>query len=180
MDRPLGPAELVSNEALASFSDGMWVGAENLLTKAVRALRSGDGGRAERLVSRAVALPFDDHEGSAPAAMVAHFMLFSVVTDAFEDCEEGDQRWLEPAVDLLGSVQDYGRLDLRDVLAEIDEDYDVTPEEHGRIRAATRDVPQAPVLQDQGDLSPAELGERVMAILRVYIAYEDEVGSPQA
>lgn len=68
MNRPLGPAEMATNAALSPFSRALWVGADNLLDKAVRALRAGDADRAVALVYRAASLPCDDHEGSAPGA----------------------------------------------------------------------------------------------------------------
>lgn len=173
MNRPLGPAEMATNAALSPFSRALWVCADNLLDKAVRALRAGDADRAVALVHRAASLPFDDHEGSAPAALAAHMQLFSRVIHVLEECEEGDERWLDPAVDLLRSASLAARQDVRDVLAAIDHDYDLTPTEHRRIRTDVHEVPPAPELRDQVELTEPELAERVMAVLSACVDYED-------
>jgi hypothetical protein len=172
-DRPLGDVELASGRTLAPISRGLWSGAENLLGKAVRALRTGDADRAAALVARATSLPFDEHEKSAPAALAAHLMLFSLVTDVLESSPEGDQRWLDVAIEVLDSSDELARQDLRDVLAAIDQDYELTAAEHRRLRAAIRTVAPSPELRDMTDLTPAQLADRVMAILRITLRFEE-------
>jgi hypothetical protein len=172
-DRPLGDVELASGRALAPISRGMWVGAENLLAKAARALKSNDVDRAEALVERATSLPFDDHEGCAPAALAGHMILFSLVTDVLEGTDHGDERWLDVVIEVLDSSEEFARQDLRDVLVAIDQDYELSAAEHRRLRAAVRTVAPSPELRDLPELSPAELADRVMAILRITLRFEE-------
>ena len=68
-DRPFGDVEAISGRTLQRFSVASQQAAENLLSKARRALDDADTNRANRLVDRAVQLPFDEHEGAAPAAL---------------------------------------------------------------------------------------------------------------
>lgn len=174
-DRPLGDIQLGSNWELSRSSRAMWSGAENLLIKASRALRAGDGDRAAALVNRAVSLPFDDLEGAAPAAIAAHMLLFSSVTDALEESSAADQRWLDSAIDVLDlpDSADPARSEMRHVLAEVDNDYDLPPEERRRLRRATEDVPKGPEPADMLDLTADELADWVHAILRAWNHYED-------
>ncbi len=165
---------MASNRALAPISRGLWAGAENLLVKAMRALRAGDQERATALVRRAVALPFDDHEGARPGAMAAQTLLFGALVDALEDYDEGDERWLDPALTLLGS-DEAARVDLRRALAAIAQDYDISPAERRRIRAAVADGPEAPELHDELTLTDAEMQARIGSVLRLCVAYEDAV-----
>jgi hypothetical protein len=172
-DRPLGDVELASGRALAPISRGMWVGAENLLVKAVRALKSDDLDRAAALVERATSLPFDEHEESAPAALAAHMILYSLVTDVLERSDEGDYRWLDVAIEVLDSSDEFARQDLRDVLAAVDQDYELSAAAHRRLGAAIRTVAPSPELRDMTDLGRAELAHRIMAILRTTIRFEE-------
>lgn len=174
-DRPLGDVQLGSNWELSQSSQAMWSGAENLLTKASRALRAGDGDRAAALVNRAVSLPFDDLEGAAPAAIAVHMLLFSSVSDALEETPRGDQRWLDAAIDVLDRVDaaDPARSEMRDVLADVDNDYVLPPDERRRLRRATQDVPKGPEPADMLDLTADELADRVLAILGAWNRFVD-------
>ena len=66
-NKPFGNVELVSGRTLAPFSRAGLTAAENLLTKAERALADGDLDRATHLIGRATALNYD-HEETTPAA----------------------------------------------------------------------------------------------------------------
>ncbi len=121
-DRPLGGVELTSGRTLSPFSQALWAGADNLLGKAAIALRQRDGERAERLVSRAASLPFDEHEESFPAALAVHLRLFSAVVEEMEESDVDDWGWLDAAVEILRTGDEYARADLRDVLVDIEND----------------------------------------------------------
>lgn len=176
-NRPFGDTESVSGRALHQFSQAQQAAAENLLRKALRALVSGDDDRALKYVTRAVALPFDDHEQVRPAAWQAHMMLFDGVVDELEESAEGDQSWLDGALQVLHEVPAPGRVEMRHVLQDCADDYDLEPAELHRIRAALKAVPAEPKLADQPDLSDEVLQERVMEVLRVYLAYIDALES---
>ena len=70
-DRPFGDTDLVTGRALQPFSMAGQAAADNLLTKALRALAQGDEVRARAYVDRACRLPFDRHEETQPAAAEA-------------------------------------------------------------------------------------------------------------
>lgn len=177
-DRPFGDIEGVSGRALQPFSRAGWDAADNLLTRAQRALDAGDRDRAVAYVDRAVALPFDEHEMAAPAALVGSTMLFALVSDQLEDSATDDSRWLDAALDLLSTTQSSARFDLRDVLEDISQDYDLERREHRRIRAATASIPPQAELRDLVGLPAEDLSGRILAILELCAAYEVAVGSP--
>ncbi len=166
---------MTSGRTLSPFSQALWAGADNLLDKAAIALRQQDGERADRLVSRAASLPFDEHEESFPAALAVHLRLFSAVVEEMEESDVDDWGWLDAAVEVLRTGDEYARADLRDVLVAVDHDYDLPAAERRRLRAAVAGVPEVPELRDQNDLTTDELAARVGSILRACLAYEDAV-----
>ena len=179
-DRPLGDAQLASGRTLAPFSRALGLGAENLLVKAVDALEAQDDDRATALVRRAARLPFDEHEEVAPAAAAAHLLLFNLVTDVMEGSPDDDERWLDAALGVIDGPVQLARLDMRDVLTAIAQDYDLTRSERRRLLGGIRDVEPAPELIDLVDLTRDELAERVMAILGACRTYADAVDAADA
>lgn len=168
--RPLGDTEKVTGRTLQPFSFAGQEAAENLLTKARRALATGDPDRARKHIDRAARLPFDDHEQAAPAAFMVHQELFEEIIDALEVSEPGDRRWLDAALEVLETADEPARHDLRDVLAAIDQDYRLEPAEQARLRSAIAPVPERAELIDL-DLDEAELSEHVQSILIACTAY---------
>lgn len=126
-DRPFGDLQARSGRTLQAFSFAGQQAAENLLVKAGRALDAHDVDRARSLVDRAVRLPFDEHEGAAPATLAVHLDLFCVITDAAEQADQDDVRWLDAALEVLNTAEQPAVFDLRDVLAAIDHDYTLSP-----------------------------------------------------
>ena len=173
-DRPFGDVEARSGRLLQSFSFAGQQAAENLLVKARRALDDHDRDRARALVERAVELPFDEHEGAAPAALAVHMDLFCAVTDALEQAAEDDIRWLDAALTVLTGADQRAACDLRDVLVAIDHDYRLSRLEHRRIRAAIAAVPDRAELRDLA-LTTVELRDHVLAILEARRAYDREL-----
>lgn len=174
-DRPFGEVQWVSDRTLQPFSISGWMGAENLLTKARRAIDAGDLDRARKLVDRAARLPYDDHEQAAPAALAAHMELFNVVTDALEEAYADDSRWLDAALAVLTTADEPARYDMRDVLAAIDQDYALNPPESSRLRSAIAPIPHRAALKDL-DLTETALGDEVISILIACEAYRAALG----
>ncbi len=164
--RPFGDAEFVSGRTLQRFSFAGQRAATNLLTKAIRALDTDESDRARRYVDRAVRLPYDRHEETEPVAMAVHMMLFCDVTDALEDSDEDDPAWLEAAIGVFSTTDESGRCTMRDVLAAIDQDYELHRRESAALRTAIADVPARPELRDLR-LDPQEMGDCVMSVLAV-------------
>lgn len=169
-DRPFGDAESASGRLLQRFSVAGQEAAINLLVKAERALDRGETERARAYVDRATRLPYDRHEEAHPAAMEAHMQLFCLVTDVLEESAEDDWGWLDAAVAALSSADEAGRCTLRDVLAAVDQDYQLRPRERRALRTAVDGVPVRPELHDL-QLSEQELGDAVMSVLEVGRAY---------
>lgn len=176
--RPFGHAEFVSGRTLQRFSFAGQEAATNLLTKAIRALDSGEPEQARRYVDRAVRLPYDRHEETEPVAMAVHMMLFSEVTDAVEDSDEDDPAWLEAAIGVMSTADERGRCTMRDVLAAIDHDYELHRQESASLRTAIADVPARPELRDLR-LDPQEMGDCVMSVLAVCRDYRVALWPPR-
>lgn len=174
---PFGDLELASGRALQPFSIAGQRAASNLLVKASRALDSSDPGRARAYVDRAVRMPYDRHEESHPAAMEAHMALFCLVTDALEDSGKNDSAWLEAAIEVLSAADERGRCTMRDVLAAIDQDYELRRQESGALRSAIADIPVRPELRDLR-LDPQELGDCVMSALAACRDYRAALRPP--
>jgi hypothetical protein len=170
-NRPFGDVESLSGRTLQPFSFAGQRAAENLLIKARRALDDHEMDRARVLVDRAVRLPFDEHEGAAPAALAVHMDLFCAVTDALDEAEADDSRWLDAALTVLVAADEPTACDLRDVLVAIDHDYSLSPPEHRRIRAGIASVPARAELRDL-ELTTSELHDHVLSILHARRAYE--------
>lgn len=170
-DRPFGDVEAVSGATLQPYSRALHYGASNLLDKALRWWEE-DRARALRYVDQAVALPYDPHEESYPAALAAHLVLFEAVTDELEAASLGDSRWLDAALAVLRATTNSARFDLRDVLQTVDHDFGLETIERRRLRAAVAGIPPMPETRDLVDLTTAELRERVVDLLDACVAYE--------
>jgi hypothetical protein len=169
-DQPFGNVEFMSGRTLAPFSRAGLTAADNLLTKADRALADGDPERAGHFIDRAAALNYDDHEQTTPAAFAASMMLFSAVTDSLERSREGNSRWLEAAVIALSSTGGWGQSEMRHTLLVVRQDYVVEPGESRIIEDAVAKVPERAALRD-ATLSPAELAEAVTSVLQILQTY---------
>ncbi len=168
---PLGNVWVSSNRIEGARWDGRFDGAMNLLVKAQRALASGDEGRADALLRRAIAIPFDRFEERLPGVTAAEMMLFDVVVDEIE-ADEDDPTWLEAALVVLDQTGTTGRADLQDCLAVIGHDYHLKPTELAIVEQAVadRDRSIAP-LQDLVE-GECDLVQRVRNVLYVCMAYE--------
>ena len=175
-ERPLGDVRLASGRSLQPFSDGLREGAFNLLVKAMRSLASGDQARADRLVDRALSLPFDEHEEWSPAAASAEFLLYNAVTDALEDSEEDDTAWLEAALAALAHAGPHAGPILRHVLESMLSVYEVSNDERRRLKAGIADVPDRGELVDQS-LTGAELKAAILDILGTCNTYAAELAA---
>lgn len=146
-------------------------GATNLLIKAERAIAVGDRPRADRLVARALALPYDTFEQSVPTAVSAEMMLFNLVSDEAETADEGDESWLDAALNVLDRRPGAAGADLQHILDVIEKDYLLAPSERRRIRQALRDRVEQVELRELPD-GAADLAQRVMGVLELCVAYK--------
>ena len=168
-NRGLGDIPLRSTAALAPISRAQMDAATNLLDKALRALDDGDETKARRFVERAVALPYDDHEETHPAASMVQQQLFSAVVDALED---GGDEWLYAASGTFASAPEQARFCLRDVFRDVLQDYELSDAEQKRLRRLIRDVPERAELRDL-DLPAAQLVTVVLEVLEAVLNFVD-------
>jgi hypothetical protein len=135
VDRGLGDLQVRSNLAWSEESHATSQAAENLLAKARRDLAAGEVERAGSFIDRALRLPFNEMTEAPAALSQAHLMLFSSVSDAFEDSAEDDQAWLDAAEATLRQCGGPAREDLLEILRVLDHDYSLLPVERRRVRA---------------------------------------------
>jgi hypothetical protein len=167
---PFGDTDLKSGQVLQPFSQASHDMAANLLAKAVRAVQSGDRERARRYVERAARLPFDRHEEEHPLAGEAHMLMFNVVIDELEACDQGDTRWLDAALTVLAAADESLRCELRDALRVIDKEYEISRRERSALRSAITHVPQRAELSDLA-IEPDELVAITLSLIEGCVAY---------
>ncbi|WP_432572370.1 hypothetical protein [Kineococcus sp. SYSU DK005] len=94
--------------ATISTSFHLQQAAQNLLLKALRAVRDGDHARARSLSARALGLPNDEHEGVAPAWWAATVLLDGAVNEELEACDPDDDTWLRACEQVLHTAAEAG------------------------------------------------------------------------
>lgn len=175
-NRGLGGVELVSGRTLEPFSRAGQDGAHNLVDKALAALADGDQDRARRYLRTGARLPNDDREEGHPLPWIVHMELFNLVTDALEAAEEGDMRWLDAALEVLEHADQTESTELRDVLATLATDHELSPVEHRGLQAAIAAMPERPILADR-QVEETELVEGTLALLQLCHTYDAALAS---
>lgn len=134
-----GHLRLPSNHVAAEVSNALHARAEALVSKAYVKLGAGKPHLAQELAARAAALDYDEHQQCRPGYWAAHMMLFNAVTDALEEAAEDEPSWLYAALEVLGAGDSLslsvGARAMRDVLADVADDYEVTAAEKTVIRS---------------------------------------------
>jgi hypothetical protein len=170
-DRPLGAMAALSALTELRSASGPRLAAETLLGKAFEALESGDLERVSRYVDHAARLDYDELEECHMGAWVAHQMLYDEVTDALDDSDPGDTRWLDSALTVLEGLTGVAAADLAAALRDIAADYELTPAESKRIRR----LPQPPHEEDAfglaRDATPEQRAVVIRALLDATLAF---------
>jgi hypothetical protein len=173
-----------SGRMLNELSYAQLAGAENLLTKAIRALVSGDAKRAEQLIERAAQLAYDEREAGSPGVRAATLLVYCLISDQFEACEADDMTWFDVALDVHPSLDPTGRAQVASVVHGFvlqEAFFDVSAVEKRRIQQAFGDAPLEP---DLGDGPNSTLDQRqdiirslimsAMALSDAYAAVADK------
>lgn len=126
-------------------------GAENLLTKAIRALGAGDTERAEALIQRAARMPYDEREQDSPGVRAASVLVYSLICDRFEDSDPDDLAWLDVVLQVHPGLDPLGQAEVASLVHGFVLQraiFTLTAMERRRIRQAFGD---APLEADLGD-----------------------------
>ena len=176
-----------SGRMLNALGHAQITGAENLLTKAIRALTTGDARRAEELIRRAAQMPYDDREEGSPGVRGASMLVYLLITDQFEASEKHDMRWLDVALAVHPGLDRTGRADVASVVHGFvlqPAFFAVSPAEKRRIRRAFGNAPLEP---DFGDRPNSTVEQRqdiikslVVAAAALGEAYAAAAPQPQA
>ena len=140
-------------------SVGFLAGAGNLFDKAVRALADGDGERARRLVARCLSLPYDEHEQAVPALWAARLRVYTLVANALEASDEGDQSWLDRIEKVLDDSDGWQHDILAYAVGEVGYSADFTGASPGEVRRIADLAPGYDPEHDAADHLPAEQHE---------------------
>jgi hypothetical protein len=157
-----------SGRLLNELSHAQIAGAQNLLTKALRALASGDAKRAEQLIERAAQASYDTREAGSPGVRAATVLLYSLISDQFEASEADDMTWLDVAIDVHPRLDPTGRAQVASVVHGFvlqEAFFDVSAVEKRRIQQTFSDAPLEPELGD----GPSSTLEQRQDIIRSLI-----------
>lgn len=145
VERPLDHLILRSARTQQSNHFTQVDGARNLMVKALRALDHGDDERARHYVQVACKLPYDEREQMHHGPWAAHMELYTRITDAVEETEEGDEDWLDASLELMDRVDGIARRQVGTVLNVLAHSYtglEISASERRRIERAV-DAPRS-------------------------------------
>jgi hypothetical protein len=167
-----------SGRLLNERSHSQIIGAENLLTKAVRALDSGDAERAVRLIQRAAQIPYDPREEGSPGVRGASMLVYTLITDRFEASADDDMTWLDVVLNVHSGLNPVGQAEVASVVHGFvlqERLFSVSPAEKRRIQHAFGGAPLEADLGDGPDTTPEQreaiIRSLVMATLALGAAY---------
>ncbi len=159
---PLRDVVIASNLVAQRFSQASAAAAENLLDKALRSLAEGDEVRANVLITRAVSLPFDEHEEVRPGRWAAHMMLYLALSEAVDESYEDDDTWFDAA---LAGWDEAGRdvvVEFASSMASLRSEEALTPHQLRRLNARL-----APGLhEEEADEVTAATADRDVPLVR--------------
>lgn len=179
---PYGIHPEAKTGALAPLSQAARDAAENLLDKAVDKIEAGDAERADRLISRAAAIPFDEHENIWPGPMMADQMLFGFLSGIAEDLADAQEHpedyesveWLHDdiarAVDKLDAREGSALRDLVETMVSDADILGIHPREARGLAAAVRTLPD-PDPATRGLYLPRETSvDRREEVIRLHLS----------
>ncbi len=140
-------------------SSGLLAGAGNLFDKAVRAWADGDGERARLLVARCLSLPYDEHEDAVPALWTARLRVYTLVANAVESSDEGDQSWLDRLEAVLDESDGWQHEILAYAVAEVGHSAGFTGASSSEVRRIADLAPGFDPERDPADHLPSEQHE---------------------
>jgi hypothetical protein len=151
-------------------------GAQNLLTKAVRALASGDTQRAEQLVQRAAQMPYDAREAGSPGVHGASMLVYLRISDQFEASAADDPSWLDAPLHVHPDLDPVGQAEVASVVHGLVLQgtlFAVSPAEKRLIQKA---FGGAPLNADLGDAPEATVEQRrdiIRSLVRTALALDE-------
>jgi hypothetical protein len=151
-------------------------GAENLLTKAIRALGSGDAQRAEQLLQRAAQMPYVERELESPGVGAASMLVYRLISDQFEDSEYDDTTWLDVVLTVYPDLDASGRAQVASVVHGFviqEAFFTVSDAEKRRIRQAFGDAPLTAELGDGPNSTVEQRREIIRSLILAAVALRD-------
>lgn len=171
-----GELARASGRSLNERSAAQIAGAGNLLTKATGHLRAGSTDKADALITRAAAMPYDVREVGSPGLWAASILVYGLVNDHFEECAQDDASWLDVALEVHAESSGPGRAELASTIHGyvLQRDlFELTPDERRRIVAAVGDAPLEADHGDGPDLTVEERADIIRSILSAACALHE-------
>lgn len=162
-----------SGRLLNELSHAQIAGAENLLTKAIRALDSEDDQRAEQLIRRAAQMPYDTREAGSPGVLAATLFVYGLISDQFEASDPDDMTWLDVALEVHPGLDPTGRAEVASVVHGFvlqGAFFDVSAVEKRRIREAFGDAPLEAELGDGPNSTLEQRQDIIRSLIRAAMA----------
>ncbi|MGB9373786.1 MAG: hypothetical protein WCA82_06470 [Jiangellales bacterium] len=179
--REFGAMALQSGRMLNARFEAQLTGAQNLLTKAIRALASGDADRAEALMQRAARMPYDEREQDAPGVRAASVLVHSVIVDHFEHSED-DTGWLDVVLDVHPGLDPLGQAEVASLVHGFvlqGAVFALTATERRRIQHAFGGAPLEAELGDGPDASVEQRRDIIASLTLAAAALRDAYASNQ-
>lgn len=178
---PYGLHPEAKTGALTELSEAAADAARNLLDKAASRLARGQDDRADRLIARVVAMPYDEHWGCWHGTAMAGQLLFDALSTIAEEWAEAQESpedyesvyWLHEDMKRAVDVMDPDNLAvLRETLETIVADatlLGISPRESRGLAAAAERMP-APSMPKSGWTVPPDASEmRREEMIRIYL-----------
>jgi hypothetical protein len=165
-----------SGRLLNARSHAQIIGAENLLTKAIRALASGDMEQAEQLVQRAAQIPYDAREEGSPGVRAASMVVYRRISDQFEANQDDDTTWIDVALRVHSGLDPLGQAEVASVVHGFvlqEALFTVSPAEKQRIQQAFGGAPLEAELGDAPDATVEQRQAIIRSLVMAAAALED-------
>ncbi len=169
----LGELARDSGRMLNARSHAQINGAENLLTKAVRSLTSGDPKRAEKLIRRAAQMPYDPREEGSPGVRAASLLVYRLLSDQFEASDYHDTTWLDVVLEVHPRLDTSGRAEVASVVHGFvlqEPFFDVSAAEKRRIQQHFGDAPLEAELGDGPDSTVQRREDVIRSLVEAAVA----------
>jgi hypothetical protein len=148
-------------------------GAMNLLTKAAKR----DGDAADRLIARAGAMPYEPRLEGSPGIRGAQQLVFTLVSDRFEESDFGEIAWLTAAIAAHARLDAVAQADLASTVHGFvlqAEFFETSEDEKRLILANFADAPLEVDLGDGPDLGVEERTSIIRSLVESLRVLEEE------
>lgn len=150
-------------------------GAENLLGKAMADIIAGESPRANHLIARTAAMPYDPREEGSPGIRGASMLVYTLISDRFEESPEDDSEWLDIALQVHALLDGPGKAEVASIVHGfvLQKDlFQLTSLEQRRISSTVGDAPLEAELGDTQGLTAEGRHEIIRSLVEAAVALQ--------